>query len=69
MFFFSRFTRSTNMSNEISRMRVTAKKTWQQEQTFFCLNALFFLCASVSSLLNIEFMVVTIVDTRLEYNL
>ena len=42
--FSSRFTRSPNMTNQISQIRVTAKKASQQEQTFF-FNALLFFSA------------------------
>ena len=46
-----RFTCSTNMSNQTSRLRVTARKLSSKIKVFF-FNALFFLRASVSSLLN-----------------
>ena len=44
------------MSNQISRIRVTAKKNLQLEQTFFDA-LLFFLRPSISSLLNKKCMV------------
>ena len=55
--FFFTVHRSTNMSNQINRIRVTTKTTSQQEQTFF-FNAFlsFFFRASISSLLNKELM-------------
>ena len=53
--FFSRFTCFSNMSNQNSRIRVTAKKPLQQEQTFF-LQCSFLFHTSVSSLLNKESM-------------
>ena len=40
----SKFTRFTNMSNQISQIRVIAKKPLQQKQTFF-FNALLFFSA------------------------
>ena len=49
-FFFSLQSLDKNMSNQISRMRVTAKKTSQREQPF-SLQSFVFLRASVSSLL------------------
>ena len=50
-FFSSRLTRAENMSIQISRIRVTPKKTSEQEQAFFLQCSSLFLRASVSSLL------------------
>ena len=53
---YSQCTGAKNMSNQISRIRVTEKKPSQQEQTFFLQSFSLFLRASVFILRNEESM-------------
>ena len=55
--FSSRFTCSTNKSNQNSRLRGTGKKPSQQEQTLFLQSSFLFLRAFVSYLLNEKAMI------------
>ena len=55
--FFSHFTRSTNMSNQVSRLRATAKILRNMSNHFFLQSSSHFLNASVSILLNKKFMI------------